>query len=88
VSAREPCGRVDPARGHLPGTVARAGFHGDAWLSTADRCITTGLEAAAPNTRIAWACDWMVVRTWALGRSTVWYPDAQVFGSRRRCASN
>ena len=57
MTAREPCGRVDPALGHLPGAVAHARFHGDAWLSTADRCITIALEAAAPNTRIAWICD-------------------------------
>ena len=75
MSAREPCGGVDPVLGRLPGAVAHALFHGDDWLSGADRCITAALDAATPNTRIAWACDWTVFRTWALGRATVWYPD-------------
>ena len=68
-------GRFDPALGRLPSTVAHALFRGDDWLATADLSITTALEAAAPNTRIAWACDWAVFRTWALGRAAVWYPD-------------
>ena len=88
MTAREPCGRVDPVLGRLPGAVAHARFRGDAWLSTADRCITTALEAAAPNTRIAWVCDWTVFRTWALGRAAIWYPDERVFRPRRRCAGN
>jgi len=75
VTARESCGRFEPALGRLPGAVAHARFRGDTWRSTADRCITTALDAATPNTRIAWACDWTVFRTWALCRATVWYPD-------------
>jgi integrase len=69
------CGRFDPALGRLPGALAHALFRGDEWLATADLSITAALEAAAPNTRIAWACDWAVFRTWALGRAAVWYPD-------------
>ena len=75
MSARAPCGRFDPALGRLPGAVAHALFRGDDWLATSNLTITTALEAAAPNTRIAWACDWAVFRTWALGRAAAWYPD-------------
>ncbi|WP_295454966.1 hypothetical protein [uncultured Thiodictyon sp.] len=71
MTALEPCGRFDPALGRLPGAVAHALFHGDDWLATSSLSITTALEAAAPNTRIAWACDWAVFRTWALGRAAV-----------------
>jgi hypothetical protein len=71
VIARQPCGLFDPALGRLPGAVAHALFRGDDWLVTSSLSITTALEAAAPNTRIAWTCDWAVFRTWALGRASV-----------------
>ena len=75
MTALESCGRFDPALGRLPGALAHALFRGDDWLATSSLSITAALEAAAPNTRIAWACDWTVFRTWALGRAAVWYPD-------------
>jgi hypothetical protein len=62
VTAREPCARVDPALGRLPGAVADALLRGDAWRSTVDLSITTALAAAAPNTRIAWAYDFRAVQ--------------------------
>jgi len=36
VTAREPCGGFDPARGRLPGAVAHALFSGDDWLDAPD----------------------------------------------------
>jgi integrase len=80
VNALEPhaggtAGLFDPALGRLPSAVTHALFRGDDWLATSDLSITTALEAAAPNTRIAWTCDWAVFRTWALGRASAWYPD-------------
>ena len=68
-------GRFDPALGRVPGALAHALFRGDDWLATSSLSITAALEGAAPNTRIAWACDWAVFRTWALGRAAAWYPD-------------
>ena len=69
MRAIRSCHRPSAERGRL------CALPGDDWLSTADLSITAALEAAAPNTRIAWACDWAVFRTWALGRAAVWYPD-------------
>ncbi|WP_295392110.1 hypothetical protein [uncultured Thiodictyon sp.] len=53
MTALAPCGRFDPAPGRLPGAVAYPLFRGDDWLATSGLSITTALEAAAPNTRIA-----------------------------------
>ena len=43
-------------------------------MTTEDLAIVTALEAAAPNTRLAWRKDWAVFRAWALGRATQWFP--------------
>jgi integrase len=66
--------RYDPALGRVPTRVAQALFFGEDWVTTEDLAITTALEAAAPNTRLAWRKDWAVFRTWALGRAAQWFP--------------
>lgn len=50
-------GLYDQSLGRIPTPIAQAIFRGDPWLSTADPAITTALDAAAANTRIAWAND-------------------------------
>ena len=75
MTALESRERCDPALGRLSGALAHALFHGDDWLATSSLSIAAALEAAAPNTQIAWACDWAVFRTWALGRAAAWYAD-------------
>ncbi len=67
--------RLDPLLNRLPSAVAWALFRGDDWLSTSDLGLTTAIEAAAPNTRTAWACDWAVFRAWALGPAARAFPD-------------
>jgi hypothetical protein len=67
VTALEACGRFDPALGRLPGAFVHALFRGDDWLATSSLSITAALEAAAPNTRIAWVCDWAVFKDLGTG---------------------
>jgi len=61
--------------GRIPTPIAQAIFRGDPWLSTADPAITTALDAAAENTRIAWTNDWAVFRAWATERAAHWYDE-------------
>ena len=64
----------DPALGRVPTRVAQALFAGEEWVTIDDLAITTAIEAAAPNTRLAWRKDWAVFRAWALGRAAQWFP--------------
>jgi len=65
----------DPALGRVPTAIAYALFSDAEWVSTQNPAITTALEAASENTRIAWASDWAVFRTWALERASQWFPQ-------------
>jgi integrase len=75
VSSALPAGRFDPALGRLPAALAQALFQGDGWVASEELAILTALAAASANTRTAWANDWAVFRTWALGRAARWMPE-------------
>jgi integrase len=62
----------------IPGALARALFSGDDWTVAAHSAIAAAIEAASPNTRTAWRCDWAVFRGWATGPAAEHYPDERL----------
>jgi len=75
MSSTRALAPFDPGLGRLPAAAAHALFHGESWAASEELAIATALAAASPNTRTAWANDWAVFRTWALGRAACWVPD-------------
>lgn len=62
----------------VPGALARALFAGDDWVVSEHSAIAAAIEAASPNTRTAWRCDWAVFRAWATGAAAEHYPDERL----------
>lgn len=70
-----PSKAYDSTLGRVPTALAQALFRGDAWVTISDPAIVAAVEAAAQNTRGAWAHDWAVFRTWMLERGALWYDE-------------